>query len=651
MKLKTSFFDKTVFRKDILRFAPLWALYFIGGLMVMLTISDSHTPQYAADYVGQTIGLLSVVNLIYAGLAAQLLFGDLFNSRLCNALHAMPLRRENWFFTHVLAGLCFSLLPNAIGIFFVMFRMGAYWYVALYWLLAMTLQYLFFFGLAVFSAFCTGNRFAMVAVYAILNFASMIALWFCTTIYEPMMYGVELELEMFRLFCPVVQLCTKSEYLLWRSTGVAGGYQEVFDGLGDSWGYMVIIAVIGAALLVVSLFMYRRRKLESAGDFIAVKPLAPVFSVVFTLCVGAVFAMFGQLTGGDYAPYQILGMLVGWFSAQMLLQRTVKVFRVKAFAKAGALIVLMFLSVLLLRVDAFNIIGWVPKAEDVKSVTLANYKASSYAYDIDGGNRVSMKLTKQEDIEKILLAHKDILARKDEKVRYGHRVVLTYELKNGRKVQRNYWTHNDGVNGQIAGKYFGSPEVVLGYENWGEYVKRVQMVYFDRTDLPKDLYRDLLEALKADCENGQVSLSATQDTQLWAYIEGNDAQGRYFVRRIAVSSSAENTLALLKDPRVVLGYSDWETFVAGMEYTMIADGGLDLEKYTGDQGAAAFLAALRADCEKGEVWLDESIGEYCTKVEYTTRGKNAEYIYRFLYVGKNAENTIAWLKENLPEAI
>ena len=295
MKLKTSFFDKTVFRKDIFRFAPLWGLYFIGGMMVMLTISDSNTAQYAANYVGQTIGLLSVVNLIYAGLAAQLLFGDLFNSRLCNALHAMPLRREGWFITHLLSGLCFSLIPNAVGIFFVMFRMGSYWYVALYWLLGMTLQYLFFFGLAVFSTFCTGNRFAMVAVYTILNFASMIVLWFCTTIYEPMLYGVEIPKEGFNLLCPVVQLCSEEEYLQWSLRSVGGGYQTDFDGLGANWGYMAVIAGVGLVLLAVSLVMYRRRKLESAGDFIAVKPLGPVFAVVFTFCAGALFAMFGHV--------------------------------------------------------------------------------------------------------------------------------------------------------------------------------------------------------------------------------------------------------------------------------------------------------------------------------------------------------------------
>ena len=40
-------------------------------------------------------------------LTAQLLFGDLYHSRLCNALHAMPVTREGWFLTHSAAGLAF----------------------------------------------------------------------------------------------------------------------------------------------------------------------------------------------------------------------------------------------------------------------------------------------------------------------------------------------------------------------------------------------------------------------------------------------------------------------------------------------------------------------------------------------------------------
>lgn len=654
MKSRISFFDKTVFRKDLLRFAPLWGLYFIGGMMVMLTVSDSNSARYAADNVGQTIGWLSIINLVYACLVAQLLFGDLFKSRLCNALHAMPLRREGWFITHLVAGLCYSLIPNALSIFFVMFRLGEFWFVGLLWLLGMTLHYLFFFGLAVFSMFCTGNRFAMVAVYGILNFASMIALWFCDTIYVPLMYGVEISYEPFSLLCPVVQLCTAGDYVLWKNTG---GYQQVFAGLSGAWIYLSVVAVVGAALLAVSLLMYRRRKLECAGDFIAVKPLAPIFSVVFTLCVGAVFAMFGEAVDGSYGPYLILGMAVGWFTSQMLLQRTVKVFRIKAFLKAGALIALMFISILLVTVDAFCIVRWVPEPGEVKSVTLANYKASAYSFDSEEdyyyGNRVSLELTKEEDIKQILRAHGDILARKDEKVTTGHRVVLTYHLKDGRKIQRNYWAPADGVNYDVVQGYFNNPEIVFGYTEWEEYVKQVNSIIIADGEIPKDLYRQMLEALKADCETGQVSLKETKDTVQWANISGTDGQGRYFYRHLAVQSGAENTLALVKSPKVVLGYSDWDAFWRGIESIVIGDQAVDLRKMVGAGEAEAFFAALWADCENGEIWLKDTDGEYCSKVEYASweQKEDGQYVYRFLYVGKNAENTVTWLKEHLPECL
>jgi hypothetical protein len=115
------------------------------------------------------------------------------------------MRREHWFLSHIAAGLCYSLVPHIVVMPIVMLSMEQFGFVALLWILTMLLEYLFFFGLAVFSALCVGNRFAMVAVYAILNFGSMIAFWFCNAIYVPMMYGVTLTGEEgFIQFCPVV---------------------------------------------------------------------------------------------------------------------------------------------------------------------------------------------------------------------------------------------------------------------------------------------------------------------------------------------------------------------------------------------------------------------------------------------------------------
>ena len=143
MKLKTSFFNTSVLKKDITRFAPLWGLYTVFMLLfVFLIRSDySESARFAAnaDEIMMTMG---AVNFVYAGLAALCLYGDLFKQRLCNALHAMPMRREGWFLTHFTAGMLFCFVPNAVGAVLAAGMLGQYAYLAYLWLGLMLLQYL-----------------------------------------------------------------------------------------------------------------------------------------------------------------------------------------------------------------------------------------------------------------------------------------------------------------------------------------------------------------------------------------------------------------------------------------------------------------------------------------------------------------------------
>ena len=127
MKLRTSFFNTAVLKKDITRFAPAWGLYLTAMLLLMVTITEENYD--LAGTLGVTINLLSIVNLGYALVCAALLFGDLFNSKLCNALHAMPMRREGWFLTHLVSGLMFSVVPNLVVGLCLMPRLGVYWFV------------------------------------------------------------------------------------------------------------------------------------------------------------------------------------------------------------------------------------------------------------------------------------------------------------------------------------------------------------------------------------------------------------------------------------------------------------------------------------------------------------------------------------------
>ena len=204
MKSKTSFFNPSLLRKDIVRFAPAWVLY---GAFLLLVFSGSilgYDRAGVANALSGSIGAFGLFNLFYAMLCAQLLFGDLFQSRMCNALHALPSRREGWFITHVLAGLTFCAIPVAAAGLVFLAVLGSYWMAGLLWMAALILQFVFFFAVAVLSTMLVGNRFAAIVVYCIFNFLSAIVLWLFGALYQPHLYGFILNEQPFLQLCPVV---------------------------------------------------------------------------------------------------------------------------------------------------------------------------------------------------------------------------------------------------------------------------------------------------------------------------------------------------------------------------------------------------------------------------------------------------------------
>ena len=548
MKSRTSFFNLAALRKDISRFAPVWALYLIGGILIGLTnISDYNTQYgYGARDLAQSIGPMVIVNLLYAVVTAELLFGDLFNNRLCNALHAFPLRRESWFATHTAAGLLFSFVPNLImSICFLPF-MGEMWYISALWLLGMTLEYLFFFGLAAFSAMCTGNRFAMAALYALVNFLSMIAYWFVYTFYSPLLYGLHIRQDGFNLFCPTVQIFPLTELVAFQRGQIKTSRYDIhtiflYDGLSADWWYIVLLAVLGIGLLGAALVLYRRRKLECAGDFAAFSWLKPVFSVVFTLSAGAIFEMLGDtFMGVDYV-FLVAGLIVGYFVVQMLLQRTVRVFRKKAFAACAAIGGTLLLSILLTSLDPLGITRWTPKPEKVESIILSDY----YHYDFNSGyNRNAQTITNPALIGELVQIHELLLeeGEPDYSPRHGA-IHLTYRMTDGRTVERRYYYDLTGTAGQKLKRFFGAPEFILGYTDWEEYLSSVQRVYVEDMEFSGDAAKTLLAAIKADCEAGNMMQNRKHD----AYYSWVEIQTGEYHTSVSIYYDCHNTIQWLKD--------------------------------------------------------------------------------------------------------
>ena len=102
MTSKTSFFNPSVLRKDLTRFAPVWALYSIALVLYnFLMFGNFNTAEDYAVFVSSYIVNLSAVSMIYAAVCALVLLGDLYVNRSvrCRNNGQMKMKicsLENW---------------------------------------------------------------------------------------------------------------------------------------------------------------------------------------------------------------------------------------------------------------------------------------------------------------------------------------------------------------------------------------------------------------------------------------------------------------------------------------------------------------------------------------------------------------------------
>ena len=522
MKSRTSSFNRTVFKKDITRFAPLWGAYLIFMLLVMIGISGERFAYYRLQNVRECITAFAWVNLIYAAAAAQMLFGDLYNSRMCNALHALPLKRECWFGTHVVSGMVFSLLPNLLIVLlsFPVMRLEAAWSAAFWWLLGTQLQYLFFFGVAVLCVMLSGNRFGQIAYYGMINFAGLLTYWMVSAVYQPFLYGVQFPEEPFIQLCPLAQLVSNTPDVLIID------YEDVIDALGqletirvygvipgNGWGYMAICAGVGILALIGALVLYRKRKLECAGDFVAFSSMEPVVTVIVTIFAGGTFHLFADAFGMNLRSVMLgAGMVVGFFACRMLLERTTRVFRKKAVLFCGSIVAVFGLTVLLTFLDPAGITRYVPAAEEIESVTFGQ------GYSLNSYSNFPYTATDPEEIAALQEVHKlgiakqsDIYSGYNEEAYSSFDLRLEYKLKNGRTVNRFYSVQPKAEAGEILKDFLTRTDCVIGMseqqlQTAAPYIHSVYTQGREGKELDTDSLdlEGMLKAIAADCAAGNM---------------------------------------------------------------------------------------------------------------------------------------------------
>ena len=592
MKSRTSSCKKAAFRKDITRFWPVWAGYILCLIIVQILQSNDDLDYWYAANMGEGISVMGVVNLCYGLVVAMMLFGDLFSSRMCSGIHSLPLRREHWFGAHVKAALLFSLVPTALmtvfseAVIVLYSKMVAGWTVPLYWFAASNLQFLFFFGLAVFCAMCAGSRFGMTVIYGILNFFSILIYLLVDQLYTPLLKGVTTMSGPFELLCPVWQIinkrCIDFDRVETGRTYIEKGH-EIREYIGqlklvpEGWLYIGVIAALGILLLLLARNIYKKRNLECAGDFLAVRWLEAPFQVVFTvLCAAAfhgVFMIFFGVRTDTVNVLHILGLIVGWFGGRMLLERSTQVFRVKNFVGFGLIAALMAGSLYVTWLDPLGIETWIPKVGEVKTATLRmNYR----------NGFTTEKSAEIADLTRLheLALEQDIFVHPDyDDMFYNPRngdhnavqIILQYTAPNGWLSQRNYYVEAQGESAELIKKYTSRLDVLLPWAE-AEDAEDLRHEFRDAREIringmhrvPEEFITDdfrnaLADAIAADAEAGNLVQSGVFHPQ--PIIEAEDPYIEYYVSldihgvdfwgSLYIYADCENILAVLEPTGVL----------------------------------------------------------------------------------------------------
>ena len=540
MKSRTLSSKGTLFKKNLTRFLPFWGLYLLCLLLGLMTLSGGDREFYVVMNLGESARIMAVVNCGFALLAAQLLFGDLYDSRMCSGLHCLPLRREEIFGVNILTGLLVSLIPTLLmALCSLPLMLGSQvenaWQLSFMWLAAANLEFVFFFGLAVFCVFLAGNRFSMAVIYGIANLWSMLLMLVLETLYMPMLRGVSLDNTWCEVLSPLVHISDTPLVIVSRMNPQTAGTFR----MEPSWAYLLLCAGIGAALMALALLLYRRRALETAGECIAVKKVKPAIQVLFSLVAASGFAVVYQIFigGGKLGfimTFSLVGLVVGWFAGAMLIEKTSRVFYKKNLLRGLLLTALVLVTFLLTWLDVFGVRQFVPKAQDVAWVRINDsygYHGSSYYYEeTEDGQMPGDALSEREAIERVILLHELALEQdiSDEQAHAAAEeytveesqsgmlslpVSIEYTMKDGKTVRRYYYIWAEGESGELASWLLSQPESVFGSAARElERTDGVDNIQIYNVNLPDEFLTgpevtSLRQAILKDCREGHMAQS------------------------------------------------------------------------------------------------------------------------------------------------
>lgn len=411
MPSERTFFNKAVCKRALSRFWLIGAAYAAVLCFLTLMCGRYFNSEFTemSEYVSYSIlSNLTRREIVAAAVAAVVMaiavHGWMFRKTSAAYIAALPVTREALLISSMLAGLTLLILPCIIAMLVSLLLYGGAGSPCTPYLLcsavAVVLMNIAFFGLASFCTVFTGNAAVLPALYVIALYGFVGIEVVIRYIAEFLLFGVRGTGWELAVLSPVYYF----------SNNYLGSYSHAIP-------LTAIYAAAGVILAGLAVIFFRHRRMEAAGETVAVPALRPLFRWglaavgalgIALLILKTVFDVGAYGAGNRGTPARVailllamlFGAAVGWFGADALMRKTLRVFD-RHWKGLGVFCALLCALVIGCELDAFGIERYQPDVDEI-----------GYAAVNGWGEYDETRIMQPENLEALLSLQKDIIANK-----------------------------------------------------------------------------------------------------------------------------------------------------------------------------------------------------------------------------------------------
>lgn len=453
MRSKTSFFNKAIYKKNMTLYWPVWVCYLLYGLIKVPGTFWSGLRQSAGSGKDALSNLFSSISLqsdiyvaaVVAVITGMAMFGYLFSAKSANTIHALPVTRTQLYVTNVVSGLTCILVPQLlvflVSVMLCLLRgITCVEYLAC-WLFGVMGTGMFFYSLVCFCVMLTGLLPALPFAFVGFNYLSvglMAGIRFVLAFFG---YGItysgvnaqSVSYMLSPLACLTENVGFHVKYMV-DNYGQMSVLSSSFEGTTVLLGY----AAAALVLYVLAWYGYQKRGIEYTGDLFIFGWVRPLFrwgtGAAFGLFAGIVVSEFLRKVSVWISNPAVLALIlgigiVGFFAADMLVQKSFRVFCVRRLKECGLFALAMSAGFGLLYGIGCYEMQYIPDEEEIASA----YVYMNYPVELQGADvKTAVEMHRQ------IIAHGKELERESRNQKTSGCLNLVYCLKDGKVVERAY---------------------------------------------------------------------------------------------------------------------------------------------------------------------------------------------------------------------